>query len=150
MLRFLVLSLVCIFASDLTAAEPNDGVAREITELKRELAELSRRVNVIEQSLNKPAEDTIAIRFDRLRIPYCDATLRDSAGAEIVEKAHKTYFGGTFSRDIGWEQISVENASEIESLDLRSTVSRIPVGRMSEILDDGSAFYVLRVTSRSK
>lgn len=150
MLRFLVLSCVCIFVSDLSGAEPSDRVASEIAELKRQLAELTRRVDAIEQSNSKPAEDTIAIRFDRLRIPYGDTTPRDSASAEINEKARKTYFSGEFSRDIGWEHVSVENASKLESADLQSAILRIPVGVMSEVIDDGNSFYVLRVTSRSR
>lgn len=150
MFRFLVLSCVCIFASSLSAAEPNDRLVNEITQIKRQLGELGRRVNAVERALTKPTEDAIAIRFDRLRIPYGDAMSRDSARAEIAEKGRRTFFGGAFSSDIGWERISVENASEIESVRLRSTASRIPAGRMSDIIDDGNAFYILHVTSRSK
>ena len=150
MLRFPVLLCVCVFASTLAASEPSDAATIKIAELNHQLAELSRRVDAIERAIAKTTEERVAIEFDRLRVPYGDATFRDRAHAEIAEKGRKTYLSGVFSSDIGWEQVSVENASKIEPFFLRSAASRIPVGRLSKIIDDGNALYLLRVTSRSR
>ncbi|MDV6034739.1 MAG: hypothetical protein F9B45_32535 [Phycisphaera sp. RhM] len=151
MYRFVACSLVCLIAISSSAAEPPHQHQEELTEIKRQLSDLTRRIAKLENSIKRRhSGDDISIRYDQLRLPYGSADERDLVRTEISTKGRNAYFAGQFSTDAGWRQISVDNSHDIDTGVIRIAAISLRTGLMSEILDDGEALYILRVNKRSK
>ena len=91
------------------------------------------------------ARSSSRIRYDQIRVPFEDYGSKTEAHTAVVRKGREAFFGGRLSSDLGWTTVSALSLSDIQSRPVRRAVSGLPKNSLSEILQDESAFYIIRV-----
>ena len=130
--------------------EPRGGMSTMVSYAKSESIIISTNkknhdtiVELLERFRN---HDEASISFHQLRVAYKTEAERKVAYNQISRKGRGAFMDRQLTTDAGWEQIELKSVSDIQSPVVRSAVTSLKFGVMSEIIDDGEALYILRVS----
>ena len=122
---------------------------RLIQELSHRIQELSDRIETLDQHVardeNRSGTERM-VRYEQVHVRFADFASRDAAYKSISARGNDVLGGKAIDKP--WKLFGWTPRSQIESVVIRKAAFTLPLGRLSQIIEDKNGLYILRVLER--